>query len=50
MHYVGFDVHERQSTFCVLDEHGRKVKTHTIRGPWHRVIAELRHVKKPFDV
>lgn len=50
MHYVGLDVHKRQSTFCVLDEHGRKLMTRTIRGPWHKVIAELGHVKKPFEI
>lgn len=50
MRYVGLDVHWRQSTFCVLDENGRKQRSRTIRGSWDRVLAEIAKVKRPFTV
>ena len=34
MRYVGLDAHWRQSTFCVLDDRGRKILSRTIKGPW----------------
>ena len=50
MWYVGLDVHFRQSTFCVLDEHGRKVKTETVRGPWANLLLALAKIKEPWTV
>jgi transposase len=50
MWYVGLDVHFRQSTFCVLDEHGRKVRTETIKGPWANVLLALARIKEPWVV
>ena len=50
MRYVGLDVHWKQSTFCVLDQRGRKVLTRTIRGRWSEVLAEMAKVRRPFSV
>src|SRR5262249_7253093 len=50
MWYVGLDAHYRQSTFCVLDEHGRKVRVETIKGPWEKVFLALRKIKKPWAI
>jgi transposase len=50
MWYVGLDAHFRQSTFCVLDEHGRKVRTETIKGPWANVLLSLAKIKEPWVV
>jgi transposase len=50
MWYVGLDVHFRQSTFCVLDEHGRKVRTETVKGPWANLLLALAKIKEPWVV
>jgi transposase len=50
MRYVGLDVHKSQSSFCVLDENGKKVESRTLRGPWDRILQGLMGVKKPFAV
>jgi transposase len=50
MWYVGLDVHYRQSTFCVLDEHGQKVRTETIKGPWANLLLALAKIKEPWVV
>jgi transposase len=50
MKYVGLDVHLRQSTFCVLDENGKKLCTRTIVGAWDRLLLELAKVKGPFSI
>ena len=50
MWYVGMDVHMRQTTFCVLDENGKKIKTRTVHSGWRTVILELKKLKKPFAV
>jgi transposase len=50
MRYVGLDAHLRQSTFCVLDERGRKILTRTIHGRWSEVLKELGTIRRPFAV
>jgi transposase len=50
MWYVGLDVHFRQSTFCVLDEHGQKVRLETIKGPWDKVFLALLKIKEPWAI
>jgi len=50
MWYVGMDVHMRQTTFCVLDENGKKIKTRTVHSGWKTVILELKKLGKPFAV
>ena len=34
MRHVGLDANLRQSTFCVLDDRGRKIVTRTVKGTW----------------
>lgn len=50
MLYVGLDVHSRQSTYCILDEHGRRVKTHTVKGTWAELMMELEKIPRPFKI
>lgn len=50
MRYVGLDAHLRQSTFCVLDGHGRKVLTRTVKGSSSEVVKELSKVQGPISV
>lgn len=45
MFYVGLDAHFRQSTFCVLDERGRKILSRTVKGPWSDVVKELSRIR-----
>ena len=50
MHYVGLDLHQSRSTFCVLDENGKKIKSRSIRGSWDIVLMELALLKRPFRI
>ena len=50
MYYVGLDVHQKRSSYCILDENGRKVKSATVRGPWDKVLFALTLAPKPFAV
>jgi transposase len=50
MWYVGLDVHAKRSTYCVLDANGKVVRTHTIKGPWDKVLFELSRIKEPWQV
>jgi transposase len=50
MWYVGLDVHVRQSTFCILDEHGQKVRVETIKGSWDKVFLALTKIKEPWAI
>ena len=50
MQYVGMDVHWRQTTICILDENGRRVKTFSVRGPWQKVLEELGQIKGCWEV
>ena len=50
MVYVGLDVHQRTSTLCILDQNGRQVKTATVKGPWPKLLAEVRKIKRPFGI
>lgn len=50
MMYVGLDVHSRTSTYCILDEHGKRVKTHTVKGPWAELVLELQKIPRPFKI
>ena len=46
MLYVGLDYHLRRSSFCVLDEHGKKVMAREVVGSWVKVIKALKEVKR----
>ena len=50
MWHVGLDAHTKRSTFCVLDENGKKMRTQTVRGLWDKVLRELAKIKRPFAV
>jgi transposase len=50
MLYLGIDVHYRVSVVCILDEHGRKVKTVTVKGHWRNLLAFLQGLDEPFCV
>ena len=50
MWYVGLDAHQKQSTFCVLDENGKLVMIRTVRGPWESVLRELGQIKRPWRI
>ena len=50
MRYVGLDSHWRQSTVCVLDHRGQKLLSRTIKGPWSKVLEEVKKIRKPFAV
>jgi len=50
MYYVGLDIHKAQSTICLLDPHGKRISTETIRGPWLKLFEKLKEIPKPFAV
>ena len=50
MQYVGLDVHSKCSTFCILDENGRKIKSQSVRGTWDKLLTVLGDVKGPFAI
>lgn len=45
MRYVGMDVHWRQTTICILDGNGRRVKGMTVHGSWEKVLRELGRIE-----
>jgi transposase len=50
MQYVGLDAHWRQSTYCVLDDCGQRIRTQTVKGAWSDVVEELARIHRPFAV
>ena len=50
MWYVGLDVHSRQSSYCVLDENGKKLRGRLIKGPWDKLLLDLAGIKRPFSI
>lgn len=50
MWHVGLDAHWKQSTICVLDENGRRIRSRTIHDGWQGVLKELEALEKPFAV
>jgi transposase len=51
MYYVGLDVHQRRSSLCILDSHGKSVKRLEVKGPWPRLLEVVgRDVPRPFAV
>jgi len=45
MRYVGLDVHRRVSSFCLLDEHGRKLSSRTVQGSYSKVVEAMEFVE-----
>jgi transposase len=51
MHYVGLDVHQKRSSICILDPHGKQVKRLEVKGHWPAVLAEIaRQAPRPFAI
>jgi transposase len=50
MHYVGVDVHQRRSSVCILDGHGKVVKEFNVKGNWSELLAQMSRVPRPFCV
>jgi transposase len=50
MHYVGVDVHQRRSSVCILDSHGKPVKEFSVKGNWSELLEQMRLVPRPFGV
>ena len=48
MYYVGLDLHWKTSTVCILNDHGKEVKTRTVRGDWNKLLALLGELPGPF--
>lgn len=44
--YIGLDVHQRTSTYCVLDTQGRHLRTTTVKGRWDRLVQQLRQMAR----
>jgi len=47
---IGLDVHQRTSSFCILDEGGRLVKQSRVRGGWDALLAALARIDHPFAI
>jgi transposase len=41
MFYVGLDVHQRTSSYCILDENGKVVNEQKVRGDWDLLLSHL---------
>jgi transposase len=50
LHYVGVDVHQRRSSVCILDGHGKVVKEFCVKGNWADLLKEMNRVPRPFCV
>lgn len=50
MHYVGLDVHSRQSSIEILNDRGQTVKRQTIHGSPDDVVGELAKLPHPFSI
>ena len=40
--YIGLDVHQNTSTYCILNHHGQHQRTVTVKGRWPKLIDQLR--------
>jgi transposase len=50
MHYVGLDVHARQSSLQMLDDNGKSVKHMTIKGTWPKLIEAVEQLPRPLSI
>ena len=50
MYFVGLDVHQRTSSICILDQHGKVVKQQKVRGGWDQLIGQLEQAPRPMAV
>jgi transposase len=49
-YFVGLDVHLTHTTMCILDQHGKRIKRRTIRGPWTDVADQVRRLSGKVSV
>ena len=50
MNYVGLDVHQRMSAYCILNDNGKLVKRGTVRSGWRAAVDALRRQPGPLAV
>ena len=50
MHYVGLDIHARESSLEILNDRGQTVKRQTIRGNWDDLAAEVAKLPRPLSI
>jgi transposase len=50
MLYVGVDVHWKKSSVCILNDHGRQIKSQQVTGGWNRMLEALGSIGEPFNV
>lgn len=43
--YVGIDVHQQTSSYCILNQLGKVVKEKNVRGSWHLLLLELAEIR-----
>ena len=47
---IGLDVHQSRTSLCVLDAKGNTLRQSEVKGGYDAVAAELRKIKKPFQL
>ena len=47
---IGLDVHQRQSSVCILDSNGKRIKEFPVRGRWSKLIERLEQINQPFAI
>jgi transposase len=50
MFTVGLDVHSTRSTLCVLDDHGKQLRSVEVRGGREQLIKAVAELPRPFKV
>jgi len=50
MYFIGLDVHERQSSYCMMNGNGQVVKQETIRGDRRQVVRALGELPGPMAI
>lgn len=50
MYYVGLDVHLRWCALCILDQNGRVIKEHRLKGHWREMLELLRNLGHAFAI
>ena len=50
MFFIGLDVHQQTSSYCILNRHGQIVKEEKVRGDWDLLLTRLAAVPRPWTV
>jgi len=48
-YYLGLDVHQKTSTYCLLDANGKEVRTVDVRGRWDVLLDHLKRMRRRLD-